>query len=252
MSKRIAIFGLLAAGLLALESPAQTVDEVISKNNQARGGLDKLKAVKSMRMTGKIITQGMDAPLNLQSKRPNKLRVEMTIQGKTMVQGFDGETAWWIMPFMGSTDAEKMPQQEATSVMQQADMDGPLVDYKDKGHKVELIGKEDMEGTPVYKLKLTLKSGDLQYIYLDSQNFIQLKQTVKLKRPAGDVEVDIFYGDYKPVNGLMIPHSIERKSKGQPVAQVSIVKVELDNPAEDAIFTMPAKSPEKPPAKTDK
>jgi hypothetical protein len=166
-----------------------------------------------------------------------------------MVQAYDGQTAWMIMPFMGSTDPEKMPEEQAKDFQEQADIDGPLVDYKEKGHTVELSGKEDMEGTDVYKLKVTLKNGDVRYIYLDGENFIELRRAGKYKRQGAEIEADTYFGDYKPVNDLMVPHAIESKVSGQTVSQITVEKVEMDVAMEDAIFKMPAKSAEKEPAK---
>jgi len=246
------IFSLAAAFsfLFIASAPAQTVDELIAKNIQARGGMEKLKAAQSMKMTGKMMMQGgMEAPFVLQSKRPELARMDLTIQGMTMVQAYDGQTAWWIMPFAGSKDPEKMPEEQAKDMKEQADFDGTLVNYKDKGHAVELIGKEDMEGTEVYKLKVTLKNGDLRYVYLDAENFLELKWTGKRKQQGAEIEVDTFFGDYKTVNGLVLPHSFESKVKGQTAMQMSIEKVEIDVPMDEAIFKMPSATKAPEPAK---
>ena len=120
------------------------------------------------------------------------------------------------------------------------------VDYKDKGHTVELIGKEDMEGTPVYKLKLTFKSGSVRTIYLDAENYLELRVTAKRKTPGGELEVDQYLGNYKAINGIVSAFSIETKVKGQTVNQVTIDKLEYDVAIDDAVFKMPAKSQETP------
>lgn len=228
--------------LFGLQSYAQTVDELIKKNIEARGGYKKIKAVKSMKLTGHSMFQGMEAPFTLLAKRPNFLHLEVTVQGQTLVQSYDGETAWWIFPFMGSTEPQKMPEDQAIDFIDQAEFDGHLVDYKEKGHKVELIGKEDMEGTEVYKLKLTLKNGNIQYIYLDGEYYIELKQTVKRKRQGTEYEMETFFSDYKPINGLMIPHSIESKVNGQSVSQITVKTVEMNVDVDDSVFKMPTKT----------
>src|SRR5512132_1429290 len=147
------------AFLFCIQASAQTVDEVIKKNIDAHGGVQKLKAVKSIKASGKIIQQGIEIPITLQQKRATMVRMDATFQGKSMVQAYDGETGWKIDPFQGSSDPEKVAGDDLKDLQEQSDLDGPFVDYKDKGHTVELIGKEDLEGTPVYKLKLTLKNG---------------------------------------------------------------------------------------------
>ncbi|MFQ5824129.1 MAG: outer membrane lipoprotein carrier protein LolA [bacterium] len=230
--------------LFCIQVTAQTVEELIEKNIEARGGYEKIKAIKTIKMTGNSMFQGMEAPFTIFAKRPNNLRMEVTIQSQNMVQAYDGETAWMIFPFMGSTEPQKMPEDQADAFIEQADIDGHLVDYKEKGHTVELIGKEDMEGTDVYKLKLTLKNGNVNYIYLDAEYFIELKQKAKRKRQGSEFEVETFFGDYKPINGLMIPHSLESKVGGQTVSQITVEKVEMDVNIDDSIFKMPPKSQE--------
>lgn len=237
------------AVLLAIQASAQTVDELIKKNIDAHGGVQKLKAVKSVKATGKINQQGLEIPITVIQKRPANLRLEVTFQGKTQVGAYDGENGWKIDPFQGSSEPEKVAGDEVKELQEQSDMDGPLVDYKDKGHTVELIGKEDMEGTPVYKLKLTLKNGDVRTIYIDAENYLELRVTSKRKTPGGEIEVDQYLGNYKPINGIVFPFSIETKVKGQTVNQITIDKMELDVAIDDALFKMPAKAQDKP--KTD-
>ena len=232
--------------LFAFQASAQTVDELIKKNIDARGGIQKLKAVKSMKATGKITPQGLEIPITLQQKRPAMVRMDAVFQGKSLIQSYDGETGWKIDPFQGSSDPEKVAGDDLKDLQEQSDVDGALVDYKDKGHTVELIGKEDLEGTPVYKLKLTLKNGDVRYFYLDAENYLELKVTSKRKTPGGEIDVDQYLGNYKPVNGIMFPFSIETKVKGQSQNQITIDKVEMDVPIDDSIFKMPAKPAEKP------
>lgn len=232
--------------LFCLQASAQTVDELIKKNIDAHGGVQKLKAVKSMKATGKIIQQGIEIPITLQQKRPGMVRMDLVFQGKSMIQAYDGETGWKIDPFQGNPDPEKVAGDDLKDLEEQSDLDGALVDYKAKGHTVELIGKEDLEGTPVYKLKLTLKKGDVREMYLDADNGLELKVSSKRKTPGGEIDVDQFLGNYKPVNGLMFAFSIDTKVKGQTVTQIVIDKIEIDAAIEDPIFKMPAKPAEKP------
>lgn len=234
------------AFLFCAQASAQTVDELIKKSIDAQGGAEKLKAVKSIKVTGKIIQRGLEIPITIQQKRPVMIRVDVTFQGKTQTGAYDGETGWKTNPFQGSPDPEKVAGDELKELQEQSDMDGPLVDYKAKGHTVELIGKEDMEGTPVYKLKLTLKNGDVRNIYLDAENSLPLKVSLKRKTPGGEIEADQYVGNYKPVNGVMFSFSLETKVKGQTVSQIAFDKVEMDVTIDDSVFKMPAKPPEKP------
>ena len=148
------LFGVLMCRLVPVSAgEPKTADEVIARYIKAIGGRDKLDAIKSMRVTGKtMLGGGMEMPLTVEFKRPNKARIEFSFQGMTGVQAFDGETGWFIMPFMGKTDPEKMPPDQLKDIEDQADLDGPLVDYKKKGHKVELLGTDEVEGSEAYKL----------------------------------------------------------------------------------------------------
>lgn len=239
---------LLAASLAAsatLAQTPQTADELIEKNLAARGGKDKIKAINTVRMTGKMVMgQGQEAPIVLEMARPNKVRVEFTIQGMTGVQAYDGKSGWTLMPFMGKTDPEPMPAEELKLLEEQADFDGPLVDYKEKGHQVEYAGKEDLEGSPVHKLKVTRKSGDVAYFYIDAEQFLEVKQTSKTKLRGQELEGQTTLGDYKEVGGVLFPHSIEQQPVGAPGKVVmTLEKIEINPEVPATRFEMPAATP---------
>ena len=242
----------LALALLAVPASAQTVDEIIAKNLKARGGLDKLKSVQSIRMSGKMtVGPGMEAPFVIEMKRPKNVRLEITVQGMNIIQAYDGTTGWAVMPMMGKNDPEPMPAEEAKQAEEQADFDGPLVDYKEKGHKVELVGKEKVEGADAYKLKVTLKSGDVRYFFVEADSFLEIKAEGKRTARGSEIEFENSLGDYKDVGGLMIAHSLEMGPKGTPQkSKLTLDKVELNPTIDDARFKMPAKaSPSPAPAK---
>ncbi|HKA18120.1 MAG TPA: hypothetical protein VKN18_07355 [Blastocatellia bacterium] len=248
MIRRALTAVLSLAFLFCVQASAQSVDDLIKKNLDARGGVQKIKAVKTTKVTAKVVQQSLEIPLVIKQKRPNMVRADVTFQGKSQIQAYNGQSGWKVDPFQGSPDPEKIAGDDLKEAEEQADMDGSLVDYKEKGHKVELVGKEDMEGTPVYNLKLTLKNGDVRNIYLDAENYLELKFKLKRKGPGGEVEIEQYAGNYKPVNGLMFPFSLETKVKGQTVSQIVIDKIELDTPIDDSIFKMPEKpvQPSKP------
>jgi len=246
MIRRALTLALSLTFLFCMHASAQTVDELIKKNLDAKGGAQKVKAIKTIKFTAKFIQQGIEIPLVIQQKRPRMVRLDATFQGKSQTMGYDGDSGWKINMFQGSPDPEKIGGDELKEAEEQADFDGALVDYKDKGHKVELVGKEDLEGTSSYNLKLTLKNGDIRNIYLDAQNYLELKVSSKRKTPGGETEVDQYVGNYKPVNGVLFPFSIETKINGQIVNQIVIDKIELDVPIDDSLFKMPAKPVDKP------
>jgi outer membrane lipoprotein-sorting protein len=250
MNRTLLLTTLAALATLAPPASAQTVDDIIAKHVAARGGMDKLKAVKAMRMTGTMsVGPGIEAPFTLEMRRPNSMRVEFTLQGQTGVQAYDGKTAWMVMPFMGKKDPEALPAEETKTFEEQADFDGVLVDYKAKGHTVELAGKEPVEGTDAYKLKVTLKNGDVRYVYLDSEYFLEIRTEGTRTMRGTPIDFESSVGDYKEVEGMMMPHSMESGAKGMPQRQkMTISKIELNPALDDARFAMPAPAPAAPAA----
>jgi outer membrane lipoprotein-sorting protein len=233
---------LLVAGLMGAAASAQTADELIAKNLQASGGKDKIEAVKAVRMTGKmVIPQGMEIPVTVEFKDPDKLRSEATVQGMTMVTAYDGKSGWKIEPFMGKKDPEAMSEDEIKQVKEQLETMAPLSKYKELGHTLEYVGKEDLEGTPVYKLKLTRKSGDIGHLYLDTESYLMVKMTGKTKMQGQELESESTMGDYKAVDGILYPHTVESQLKGMPGKMVmSFSKIEVNPAIEDSRFAMPA------------
>jgi outer membrane lipoprotein-sorting protein len=241
---------LFIAVALCLAAPlaAQTVDEVIAKHLDAQGGVAKLKAIQSIRMTGRMsLGQGLEAPITIEVKRPKQMRMEFTFQGMTGVQAYDGTQGWQVMPFMGKKDPEPMSSDDIKDAEEQADIDGPLMDYKSKGNQVELLGKESVEGADCFKLKLTKKSGDVSYLYIDSESYLQVKMEGKRMIRGTEMEIETSIGDYKQVEGMMFPHAIEAGAKGSPQRQkISVDKIEINPSIDDSRFKMPEVKPAEP------
>jgi len=212
----------------------QTVDEIIAKNLQSKGGIEKLKAVKSLKMMGKISVQGMEIPMVTYFKRPNLFRQEAEFQGQKMITIFDGEKVWSINPFMGSGEPMELTGAQAESAKDQADFDGPFVDYKEKGIKIELLGKEDVEGTPAYKLKVTKKDGKETIYYLEANSCLEIKTESTVEMQGTPFTVSITFSDYKDVDGLKFPFSMQSSAGGG--AQIIIEAIELNPELEDSLF----------------
>ncbi len=245
MSKKM-MGAVCLTALFAVSAFAQTADELIAKSITAQGGAEKMKSMKSMKMSGKMKMGPMEAPFVLTKARPDELRMDFTIQGMTATQAFDGTTGWMVMPFAGKKDAEKMPEDMVKAFRDEADFDGPMVDYKAKGNKVEYIGKEDVQGSPTYKLKVTTKSGAETMVFLDADSYLPIRSEGKRKMQGTDVETETTIGDYKEVEGMMFPHSIESHMKGKPAGQsIAVEKIELNPKIDSASFVMP-KVAEKP------
>ncbi len=218
-----------------------TVEEVLKKNYEARGGLEKLKSIKSIYIEGKIINtqQNVEMPMKIWFKRPNKMKMEVEMMGKKIVQSYDGKNAWWIMPFLGP-EPRLMPEEQAKSFKEQGQSLSPLVDYKEKGIKIELIGKDDFEGTPVYKLKLTYRSGKIVYYYLDAETGIELKTEAFVSRGGEERKVETIFSDYKEVDGVYFPFSMETKTGDINSGNMVFDKIILNKSIPDSIFEMPA------------
>jgi len=241
---------LALAMLVGAPLAAQTVDEILEKHFAALGGKDKIAAVQSARIHAKQVFGPQEVPATISWKRPGKIRLEFTLQGLTGIQAYDGKDAWQVMPFLGKNDPEAMTGDDLKDIIEQADLiEGPLFNWKDKGNTVELLGKEAVEGTDAWKLKLTQKNGDISTIYLDADAYLQIKSEGKRKRGEQEIEFESSYGDYKEVGGLMFAHSVESKPKGAPQgATITIESVELGVDIPDSEFVMPAPKAEAKPA----
>jgi outer membrane lipoprotein-sorting protein len=219
---------------------AQTVDEVIAKNIQAEGGLAKLESVRTLRTSGRASFGPFQVRFVQMNKRADDVREEMTIQGMTQVRAYDGKTAWQINPFEGRRDPELLSADDSKDLQIDADIDGPLVNYKEKGYQAELVGHDSVEGTDCYKIKLTLKNGDVRYYYVDSDSSMELKLETQTSIRGSIQERETYYGDYEEVNGIYYPFAVESGSKGSTDrVRLTVEKIEQNVPLDDSLFSMP-------------
>jgi hypothetical protein len=220
---------------------SQDADEIVNKYINAIGGLDKIQAIKTIKMTGKVTAGGMDIPFSQICKRPQMMLMESTIQGMTLKQAYDGTQGWMINPFMGKKDADLMSKDAEKSVKRNADFEGQLINYKDKGSKIELVGKEDFEGSQVYNIKLTDKENDFTNFYIDADSYLLVKQNDKIKVDTKEITAESILSNYKLVDGVMFPYSIESKSPDNPMgnAKIIIESIETNLTVDDSIFKMP-------------
>lgn len=237
---------LLCTLLLACAGSAQalTVDELIAKNVEARGGLDKLRAIESVKSTGKMAFTGdfaVELDATTIASRKGKVRQEASLQGLTSVQAYDGKEGWQIQPFGGRKDPEKLSADDVKGLADDTDLDGPLVDYKAKGSTAEYLGIEDVDGTEAHKIKVSEKDGDVKYIYLDPDYFLEIRVTTQRKIRGTDVAFEADLGNYEKFADVYFPMSIEAGAKGGAKNQkVTIQKIEVNVPVDDAMFAFPA------------
>ncbi len=247
------VFGFLLIGMLSINVvQAQTLEEVLAKHYEARGGLEKLKSVQSAKSTGQMsspVTKMVTA-FEWTWKRPDKVRTDFTVQGMTASQAYNGEYGWIIVPSGGNLVPQKMDENTQKITEEGSDFEGPLVDFKEKGHKVELVGKEDVEGKEAYKIKLEKKNGNIVVVFLDSEGYLEIKTKRTLTTQSGKAEVETIFGDFKDVGGLILPHSIESKTSGVNM-NITFTKYELDVTVEDSVFDMPVVNKKKDSKPTD-
>ena len=233
---------LIAAKGFAQDKNQPTVDELVSKNIEAKGGADALHALQSLRLSGKLlVNEGQIELAYLQTKeRPGELRTEATLQGMTQVEAYDGKEGWKISPFQGRKDPEKMSADDLKPLMEDAEIDGPLVDWKAKGSTVDYLGTEEVDGTLAHKLKVVRKNGDVSFVYLDPDHFLEIRVLTGRVKHGAYEEVETDLGDYEKTAGVFVPTSIESGRKGDPDKQKIIIdKVEANVPVDEAIFHFP-------------
>lgn len=245
---RHALLRLAGLALFAMPLSAQTADEIISKYIATIGGMEKLKAINTVRRSGRFVGGGgFEAIIVQDNKRPGKVREEFQFQGMTAINAWDGRTGWKVDPFGGKKDAEALGEEEMKSILEDADFDDLLIDYRLKGHRVEYVGMDAVEGTDVYKLKLTQKNGDIRFYYMDVDSYVPIKIEIKRFVRGSEREYEQTLGDYKQVNGVYMPFSFATGAKGNPEpATVSMEKIEANVPMDDREFMKPGAATEAP------
>lgn len=229
-------FAVLVSCALTGAAAAQTVDELVAKNLQARGGLDKIKAAQTLKMVAHLNSQGMDLPMTLYAKRPNMTRKELTIGQQKILFVFDGTTAWQINPLQASSEPIVVSGPELEVIRQESDFDNPFVDYRARGYAITSVGTETVAGRPLNHLKLT-KNGMTQDCYLDGETGLEVK-TVN-QSPMGALEQE--FSDYREVEGLKLPFMVRTLQNGVPVAEIKIDSIDVNTPIDEALFKKPVK-----------
>lgn len=235
---------LLSLTLLAVAGAAfaMDVDELIGNALQAQGGVKAMQAIKTQKATGKFLTQGMEIPYTMIQERPNRMRIDASVMGMTITQCFDGTGGWSINPMTGSTDPQPMGETEVKSFSLQADMDGPLMNWADKGYTAEYLGQEDVEGTPAYHLRLDTKKDIVMDFYFDADSYLLLKQNIKMKVDQGEFETQNYPSDYRQQDGLTIPFNVETRRGDQVLNTIVVETLEPGVAVDETLFAMPAKT----------
>lgn len=225
--------------------PHWTAEALAAKNAEAKGGLDALHAIHTLKLSGRLLLNDGQYQLDYVElkKRPDLVRAEASLQGLTAVQAWDGTQAWQIQPFQGRRDPEKMSSDDAKDLIEDADLDGPLVDYAAKHYRLDYLGTEDVDGTEAHKLQVTKPDGDVLYVYLDPDYFLEIRIVARHLVRGTPQETVSDFGDYEKVNGVYFPFEIVSGPKSAP--QSAKQKIEYDQgeanvDLDDALFHFPA------------
>jgi outer membrane lipoprotein-sorting protein len=224
----------------AAAGQALTVDDVIAKNLAARGGAEKLKSLTSVKITGVVTAQGMELPMTSWAMRPNRMRRDTKFQDQTIVIAFDGTTVWGINPMLGPTP-QTITGPQADLTRDEATFDPLFLSYKERGHAIELVGTETVEGNEVHHLKVTKKNGTIEHHYLSAASGLEVRSVSTLKQGGIEAEVTTDLSDYQTVDGMQIAFSMKQSMNGNPVAQIKLEKIEFNVSINEDLFRMPTK-----------
>jgi hypothetical protein len=233
----------LALAVLAVPAAsAQSLDQVVTRYLEARGGLGRLRTVQTLRMTGRLALPGVVAPFSLELKRPDRMRSEFAYQGLRGVRAYDGRQGWVIPPIPGRERPEPLPPDELKEAREQADIDlSPLVDYQAKGHQVELVGRERVEGKEAFRLKVVLRDGTVRTLYLEAKSCLPIRAEETRPVDGTPLEFVTETGNYRLVDGIQFAHTVEIGPKGSPERQrITFDRIEVNIPLDDARFQMPS------------
>lgn len=237
---------LLALALTACSASEvipETLDSLIARHVEARGGQERLESIQTLRMSGRAIAgPALQALVTREVRTPGRIRTEFAFQGVTAVYACDGSKCWYVAPLSGVFEAELMSEADTSLAIEQADILGPLFNWKAKEHSVELLGQETIDGRETFKLKVTLRGGGVQTDYLDAQTALLVRR--EMTRTIGDqtLDLDTTFSDFRNVGGVVFPHSIKSTAAGRPNALEIVVEgAELNVPLDDTRFEMPGR-----------
>lgn len=250
----ISVLLLLPLAAMAATPVPPSLDQVLARHIAARGGMTKIKAIQSLKSSGHIEIGPMVLELTIENPR-RAFRSDTSMQGVTKTEAFDGGHGWIIDPFTKgpAAKAESMSGDQLKQMVLQIDFDGPLVDYRRKGNRVALMGMQQAHGRDAYALKVSLKDGDELTSFIDAKTFMEIEVINNAVSQGKTVEVETTLGDYRAVNGVMLPFSLDIRPKGQPQGmKILLDKVEANMPMDPARFRMPPMTPHVPESSSKK
>lgn len=215
---------------------AQNLDDVLKKHFEAVGQ-EKLMEKQTYSVKAKIQQMGMELPMEMKMKRPNKFRVEMEMQGQKMIQAFDGQKGWMIAPWI-SSEPQDLSGPELDQAMEQANIDGELYNYKEKGATASLLGKVNMDGSPMFNIKFTGKDGNVKNYFIDAESYLVRIVKSKVSAQGQEMEVEQNLSEYKNIDGILMPMKIESK---MPMGSANVIfeEIKFGEKFDDSIFAKP-------------
>jgi len=217
---------------------AQSLSEVLDMYFKATGQ-EKLIAAESFYVKAKMSQMGMEMPMEMKIKKPEKFLITIDFQGQKIITAGDGETGWMINPMMGA-DPQDLKGDQLNQTRQQTDMEGELYNFEAKGHSAELAGKVNVDGAEMYRIKLTKKDGNTKDYFIDTKTNLVSRVKSKVSAQGQTVEVEQIMSDYKTVDGVTIALKTEQKT---PMGTGTIIMEEfkMNVPFDDSIFKKPVK-----------
>lgn len=218
---------------------AITLDEIIANNLEARGGLTKLNALKSLKVGGTMQSMGGESEFTMYFKGNSKMRLNISVQGQEIVQAFDGITAWMVNPLMGSSDPQKLPKDQAARFAQQADLAGEFVNHEDKGLTLEYIGAEDIDGMTAYKVKVTNPEGATHVSYVDAITWFVIRTDREQEMMGQKRTMEILWSNFKDIGGIQMPMQMNINADGNEFMSLTWTTTDVNADIDDTMFDYP-------------
>ncbi|MEJ2719926.1 MAG: hypothetical protein P8181_02125 [bacterium] len=213
--------------------------EIINRHIEALGGIENIKALKTLEIHGRLQRQGLEFPFTLWMRRPNLSRMDIDVRGRTFVQAYDGKTAWWVNPLLGAVEPREMPEEFARSTLRWVDFEGPLVDYRKKRNEVEYLGEVDTENGRAHEIELIRSDGDVWHVFIDTGTYLEVKRTYEETFQGETREVVAYFYDYADVEGDNLYHKIDGEAIDGARYTMVFDTVNPNAAVEDAWFGMP-------------
>jgi len=235
----LAMMIIFGASLFAQDAPsAQEIADTYIENI---GGEEAWLAVKALKMKGKAAMQGMEFPMSITSAEGNKSRLEVDVQGQKMIQAYDGETAWQVVPFMGITEPTKMSPEEAEQTKDQKFLN-EFINSEERGFSLESVEGKEIEGAKTHGVRVTNEEGYDHTYYFDTEYMIPVMMASPIKSgPQKGAVIESYMSDYQEVGGLMVPMFLDIKINGQTLQKITVVEAMINPEIEEGLFSMPEK-----------